>query len=456
MRKRNGLLSLLLITLATPAAAQHPTPALAVDSIVKAALQDGRVAGISVAVVKGRDTVALDGYGFADLEFDVPTPDRALYEIGSVTKQFTAAALLLLQEEGKLSLDDDVSKHLPDYPTHGRRISLRRLLDHTSGIKGYTEMPEFGELMLRKLPRDSLVKLFAAQPFDFEPGEAQIYNNSAYFLLGLIIEKASGMSYGEFVKARLFEPAGMHDSRYCDERAVIKNRANGYDLGPDGKLLRAAYLDHTWPYSAGSLCSTAADLVAWNRALHGGRILSPASYQQLLTPGVLNDGTRLRYALGLALHEVAGHRVIEHGGGINGFLSSGMYFPDDDLIVIVLANTAGPVGPGEIAGRITEAVLGRKETQTVAAFSGDPAAYTGTWSGVGRGRALTINITAENGALKAKMGNAPPNAPAQALRFLGNETFVMGNTRLTFVRAAGAVVALSADMVYGHSLLKKN
>lgn len=168
---------LAFVTLVSTAHAQtrdRTRIAAAVDSLVADALKGGRAAGMSVAVVRGRDTIVMKGYGYADLEFNVATPPRAIYEIGSVTKQFTAAALLQLQEQGKLSLDDELTKYLPSYPTQGRQITLRRLLDHTSGIKGYTELPEFGALMMRKLPRDSLVALFASKPFDFEPGEAAV------------------------------------------------------------------------------------------------------------------------------------------------------------------------------------------------------------------------------------------------------------------------------------------
>lgn len=182
------------VTMSLPAAAQGRSRAAAVaaiDSIVDKALEGGKAAGMSVGVVKGRDTLVLKGYGFADLEFDVRTPDRAVYEIGSVTKQFTASSILLLQERGQLSLDDPITKYLPTYPTQGHAITIRRLLDHTSGIKGYTELPEFGNFMKRHEPRDSLVALFSNKPFDFNTGDDLIYNNSAYFLVGLIIEKVS-------------------------------------------------------------------------------------------------------------------------------------------------------------------------------------------------------------------------------------------------------------------------
>jgi CubicO group peptidase (beta-lactamase class C family) len=422
-----------------------------IDSVVGSYLAGGKAAGMSVAVVRGHDTLTLKGYGYADLEFDVPTPDHAVYEIGSVTKQFTASAILLLQERGKLSLDDALTKYLPTYPTQGHTVTIRRLLDHTSGIKGYTELPEFGPFMMRHVARDSLVALFSSKPFDFAPGDAQVYNNSAYFLLGLIIEKTSGMSYADFVKKNLFEPAGMNDSRYCSESAIFKRRAHGYDTGPDG-LRRAAYLDHLWPFAAGSLCSSAADLVAWNRAIHGGRLLSATSYKELITPGTLNDGTRLRYAKGLAIHSVNGHRVIEHGGGINGFLSASDYFPDDDAIIVVLINTAGPVAPDAVVASLADVVLGKKAPVSMP-YTGELARLAGTYAGVGRGREMRLIVAADSGALSFKPDR--DGAPKRRARYVGDSTFMVDDTRYTFLGGADSPPRLRVDAVYGLSVLDR-
>lgn len=448
-------LALFLAALATPAAAQRSDRAAtvaAIDSIARDALKDGRAAGLAVAVVRGRDTLLLKGYGFADLELDVPTPDRAVYEIGSMTKQFTAAAVLQLAEQGKLSLDDEITKYLPTYPTQGRRVTVRRLLDHTSGIRSYTEIASFGRIAGRTLPRDTLVAMFAAEPFDFEPGEAAIYNNSAYFLLGLIVEKASGMPYGDYVKANLFDRAGMADSFYCSNSRVVKRRAHGYQFAGTNGLVRPQPVDHTWPYAAGSLCSTAADLVAWNQALHGGRILSPASYRELIAPGTLNDGTRLRYAKGLALSDVAGHRAIHHGGAIPGFLSSGIYFPEDSLLVVVLANTTGPVSPDDVSEAIAARVLGRVAPRTQP-FSGDLAQLAGTFKGVGRGRPLELQFAAADGTLTVQRSPGRP----QPLLYVGGDTFAAadGGPRYTFVREGGRAVRVRADQVSGYSVLTR-
>jgi CubicO group peptidase (beta-lactamase class C family) len=185
---------------------------------------------------------------------------------------------------------------------------VRRLLDHTSGIKGATEIPGFGRLSRQTLPRDSLLPIIQSFPLEFEPGHALIYNNSAYILLGHIIEKVSGQSYEDYVEEHLFPLAGMDDSAYCSNTEVWTKRAHGYAPGQDG-LQRAEYHDHTWPYSAGSLCSTVADLVSWNRALHGGRILSPEAYDMMIIPAPLEDSTPIRYAMGLSHYVGASGRL---------------------------------------------------------------------------------------------------------------------------------------------------
>ncbi|MGQ0643245.1 MAG: serine hydrolase domain-containing protein [Gemmatimonadaceae bacterium] len=447
-------LACVLLALAPPVGAQRANRAAAIaaiDSLVAANLKDGRAAGMSVGVVRGNDTLVLKAYGKADLELDVPTPQGAVYEIGSVTKQFTAAAMLLLVEEGKLSLDDDLTKHLPDYPTAGNTIPLRRLLDHTSGIKGYTELPKFQQIMTRKLPKDSLVAIFKDQPFDFPTGQGLIYNNSAYFLVGMIIEKVAGMPYGDFVRKRLFEPLGMRDSHYCNERQIVKNRAHGYDMSPAGLMLKG-YLDHTYPYSAGSLCSTAGDLVTWLRGLHGGKVLPDRSYHLLVTPEPLADGAKVRYAKGLGIYSLGGHRAIEHGGGINGYLSSTIWLPDEKLGVVVLVNTAGPVSPDNIAVSIVDIVLGRKPEAAGVPLTSDVAPYTGTYEGPGRGARLTMTFVSDSGYL-ATQGQGAPNV--SRLRYMGNDAFVRGREIFTFVRDSDKVVSVRVDRVYQNTVLTK-
>src|SRR5260370_282163 len=183
-RNRLPLATAFWLLLASIQASGQESISAKIDTIVEAPVKAGRVAGASVAVVKGNETIVMKGYGFADLELDVPTPAHATYEIGSITKQFTAAAILLLAEQGKLSLADEITKFLPDYPTQGNHVTIRHLLNHTSGIKGYTELRDFRDFQMLKKPREELVKLFSGRPFDFNPGDEQIYNNSAFFFIG--------------------------------------------------------------------------------------------------------------------------------------------------------------------------------------------------------------------------------------------------------------------------------
>jgi len=417
----------------------------AIDSIAAKALATGEVAGLTVVVARGANTLLHKGYGRADVELDVATPRDAVYEIGSVTKQFTAAAILQLAEQGKLSLDDEITRYLPLYSTQGNRVTLRRLLDHTSGVKGYTEMAEFSRLSVQSLPRDTLVALFASKPFDFRPGEAMRYNNSAYFLLGLVIERVSGLSYEKYLQQYVFARAGMQASRYCSNSAVVPNRAHGYEVDA-GQLRRAPYLDHTWPYAAGSICSTAGDLLAWTNALHRGRILGPVAYREMLTPGLLQDGTRLRYAAGIAVGDsLAGHAAIYHDGAIPGFSSALAYLPDDSVIIVVLMNTLGPVNALGVTKSIVRALLGDLSPRGKP-FRGDAADYTGRFRGVGRsGDDMTLIVTGDSAAgLRLGVGTEP----ALPLTWLGGQTFGLGATRYTFVREQNIVNTVRVDDVF--------
>jgi len=461
MRRGGNVVPVVLIatlaTLALPcvAAAQRTGAALvaALDSAARAHVASPLVPGASVAVVHRGETLLERGYGYVDLEWDVPTPEdgRASYQIGSITKQFTAAAAMLLVEEGKLDLEADFTDYV-DFDTGGRTIPVRRLLDHTSGIKGYTEVEAFGEFSMLHRPREELLREMEKHPFDFEPGTAQIYNNTAYFLLGLVIEAVSGQSYEDFVAERLFEPVGMTDSYYCSETAIRARRAHGYDAVDPGELIRARYLDHTWPYAAGSLCSTAADLVRWNQALHQGDLLTTGSYQVMTVPEPLEDGTLIRYAGGLQVDDSRGRRVISHGGGINGFLSDGRYYPDDDLIVIVLQNGAGPVGPASLSSALVDLVLGPAPELVAVDFAGDLTDLEGTYTGPARGRPMTVTVSSEDGALRLRVG-----ASAQAMTPIhrGGLRWQSGATIIQFVREGGSITALRFDTGGGHYVLER-
>jgi CubicO group peptidase (beta-lactamase class C family) len=435
------------LLLARPLPAQSPDLEALVDSIAAEHIEGGRLAGMSVGVVRGAETLLLKAYGHADLEWDVPMPIDAIHEIGSVTKQFTAAAILQLHEQGKIDLDADMTEYLPGFDTQGKAIPVRRLLDHTSGIKGATEIPGFDRLSRLTLPRDSLLTVIQGIPLEFEPGHALIYNNSAYILLGHIIEKVSGQSYEDYVEEHVFPLAGMDDSSYCSNTEVLTKRAHGYAVGRDGLEL-AEYHDHTWPYSAGSLCSTVADLVAWNRALHGGAVLPPEAYEMMITPRPLEDGTPVRYAMGLSHYVAPSGRVIEHGGGIPGFLTHSRYYPDEDAIVVVLLNTSGPPGPAAVADAIGEHLFGDDHLPEAGAWAGDLESLVGRYRGPARGRTLTTTVSIEDGKLMFSDGG-----PAREIQPLEGDTFFRGSTRYTFEMEEGRATALRLDHVGGHYLL---
>jgi CubicO group peptidase (beta-lactamase class C family) len=420
----------LFATSVAPAAAQSDRAALVkkLDSLAGSGVLENRAAGIAAAVVRGNDTLLLKGYGKADIEWNVPLPADAMFEIGSITKQFTAAAILQLRDAGKLSLDDEVTKWFPDFDTGGNKVTLRRLLDHTSGIKGLTEMPEFGNLSVNpRFPRDSAYALIKRYPFEFKTGEAQIYNNSAFWLLGQVVEKASGGSYEDYIEKKLFEPLGMRRSMYCNSSENVERRAHGYGV-QNGVFRRAPTNVHTWPFSAGSICSTAGDLVTWLKALHGGKVLSPTSYAEMITPAKLNDGTVTRYGMGIAVgKDILGLNFIGHGGSISGFTSDAMWYPDAQAAVVVLMNNNGGIDPSAI-GRELAAELLPVTRPSLKPFAGDATPLLGSYKGPSRGREMIMVVTQSPEGVAASVNGSP----ARPLAWVNGLTFRQGNSFVIF------------------------
>jgi CubicO group peptidase (beta-lactamase class C family) len=304
----------------------------------------------SVIVTKEGKTLFARGYGLANAEHQVPNTPTTKFRLGSITKQFTATAILILQERGKLSVDDPISKHLTDAPKAWEPVTIHHLLTHTSGIHSYTSMPDYGKKMSHPETVKSMIERFKDLPVDFKPGEKFEYSNSGYFLLGAIIEKASGKSYEAFLKEAIFDPLGMKDTGYDHFATVLPHRASGYER-KDGGLVNAGYLDMGQPYAAGSLYSTVEDLAKWDRALHDGKPLSKASMEKMFTP-VKND-----YAYGWTVATRSGRKEIGHGGGINGFQTQIDRYPDQDVCVVVLCNVV-PGSPGKVAHDLAAIVLG--------------------------------------------------------------------------------------------------
>ena len=327
-----------------------------IDSLAATTLSQGPVAALSIGVKRGDQLLLAKGYGEADVENAVPATAETVYRIGSITKQFTAAAIMQLVEGGKIGLEDPITDHLMDYPTQGHKVTIRHLLTHTSGIKSYTGLEAWRPKMTLDLTDEELLALFKDEPFDFAPGERYLYNNSAFYMLGMVVGEAGGTTYREYIDAHLFGPLGLTGSSYCDERPIIPGRAEGYEV-VEGQLMNDAYLSMNQPGAAGALCSTVLDLLSWSSALRGGRVVSTASYGQMTTSATLSDGSSTGYGFGLGLGSLEGNPRVSHGGGINGFNTMLAHYPESDLDVVVLSNTTG-AHPGRIAETIAKWVHG--------------------------------------------------------------------------------------------------
>ncbi len=360
------------MAMAAPSSAADMTAtAAAIDRAARAAVTEGVSPGLQVAVFKDGAPVLVKGYGQADLEQQAPVANSSVFRIGSVTKQFTAAAILKLQEEGRLSIDDRLAKYLPAFPG-ADGITIRQLLQHTSGLSNY---PDPADTTVKILPRstDEMVAYLGARPkgSDFAPGSSWSYSNAGYFLLGAIVEKVEGEKLAAVLKRRFFVPLGMTQTALDDESEIVPGRAHGYDGDGPGKFKNAEFISMTVPRGAGAMRSTASDLARWNAALFGGKVLKPATFTAMIAPGTLANGqgtgpvilkqygTASDYGFGLETSIVEGHRKVDHGGGIDGFSASLAEFPQDRVTVVVLSNTIGKgVGAGEIARRIERIALG--------------------------------------------------------------------------------------------------
>ena len=340
------VVTLLLIVFAQagPAGAQQSQAGEALAGKIDAVMSEvykPEQPGAAIIVRKSGQTVFRKGYGLADLELQVPLDPDMVFRLGSITKQFTAVSILLLAQEGKLGLRDEITKFLPDYPAQGRKITIEHLLTHTSGIQSYTDMAEWLPLWRKDFTLKELIDLFKDKPMQFEPGERWAYNNSGYILLGAIIEKVSGKTYEAFVDANIFKPLGMKQSYYGSAERVIPRRIPGYQLGKGG-FVNAPYLSMTQPFAAGSLLSTVDDLAVWSEAVFSGKLVKKEWLEKAFTPYKLENGESSGYGYGWFTADFGGHRSIEHGGGINGFTSYAMTFPEDGIYLAILTNSAAP------------------------------------------------------------------------------------------------------------------
>jgi CubicO group peptidase (beta-lactamase class C family) len=315
--------------------------------------------GATVIVVKDGRVLARKAYGLANLETRTPMRPEMVFELGSVTKQFTSAAILMLAEQGTLALDDDIRKYVPDFPDKGPRITIEHLLTHTAGIKNYTDDPKWPALWRQDLSPAQVVDLVKDAPLEFAPGTKWSYDNTGYTLLGMILEKASGVPYADFVRTHIFEPLGMTHSLYGSVTAVIPNRAAGYTKGEKGEWENAPYLSMTQPYAAGSLMSNIDDLAKWDAAVSAGKLLSADSWTKTFRGFRLANGEDTRYGFGWQLGAYDGHEIVHHAGGIVGYVTQVLRMPADRVYVAVLTNSDAPPGdPEDIAVKIAADVIG--------------------------------------------------------------------------------------------------
>lgn len=335
--------ALLLITAQAALAGQPATPA-AMAAYAEQLLDGQKIApdgpGVTVLVARGNQLLYKGARGMASVELGVPLRPDQLMRIGSVTKQFAAAALLKQVDAGKAALDDPLSKYLPDYPS-GSKITLLQLLNHTSGVKSYTGIPGYMDGPIRRdLTTAALIKEFRDQPVDFAPGEKWAYNNSGYVLLGAVVEAISGKSWHQSLDELLLQPAGIKTVLYPDPNRLFKGMAQGYTLNAERQVAPAGFLSMTQPHAAGALVANTEGLWRWNQALHGGQLISPAIYQRMITPeGVAQPA---RYGFGIAAVTLRGQPMLSHGGGIHGFVSMLNYLPRTQTTVVILRNTDGP------------------------------------------------------------------------------------------------------------------
>jgi CubicO group peptidase (beta-lactamase class C family) len=337
--------------------------------------------GAAVVLVKDGRVIFRKGYGMANLELKNPMQPDMVFEIGSITKQFTSTAILMLVEQGKISLDDDLHKYLPDYPDKGTKISIENLLTHTSGIKSYTNDLKWMSMWRQDMTVQQIIDLTKDDPLEFPPGTKWKYDNTGYILLGAIIEKVSGLSYADYIRKNIFEPLGMKHSYYGSNSAVIPGRASGYSKD-GGNWVNARYLSMTQPYAAGSLMSSVDDLAIWDAAISAGKLLSKASWDRAFTPYKLANGDDTHYGYGWSIDAYDGHSIIRHNGGIFGYVSEVARLPNDHVFVALLTNSDGhDFDTGFLATELAAVAIGDpyREPVTVKLDPREFDSYTGVY-----------------------------------------------------------------------------
>ncbi len=406
---------LVAVALVLATAAGSPAQDIArMEQVVQSHVKAGTFMG-TVLVARDGAIVFDKAYGMANLELDVPNTPDTKFRLGSIAKQFTAAAILLLEERGKLKVDDRITTYLPDAPMEWQRITIFNLLTHTSGIPNFTALPEYNAAKGTATSVTQTLATLRGKQLDFGPGEKMSYSNSGYLALGAIVEKASGQTYEAFVTENIFKPLGMTNSGYDSNTAIIKGRADGYVRGANG-YANAGYIHMSVPHAAGALYSTTRDLLKWEQALFAGKVVSKASLDRMITPFKNN------YGLGLTSTVVKSRQMIAHGGGIDGFNTQLAYWPDTRTVIAVLSNVNGSV-PDVLTGQLGalmhgDAVELTTERKEIALPAASLSKYVGSYE-IAPAAILTIPL--EGDQLLAQLtgqGKLPIFAQSETLFFL--------------------------------------
>lgn len=401
-----NLAAVIFLLVMTPALAQKQSVTSlneTLDGLYKTFFHEDGV-GCATLIAKNGKIVYQKGFGNANVELNVASAPNSVFRIGSITKQFTAVAILQLYEKGLLHLDDEIQKYIPDYPIQPKKITIKNLLTHTSGIPNLTELNNL-EIKHSPYGAEELIDLFKDKPLAFFPGDKYQYSNSNYIILGYLIEKLSVKKYAEYIKSNIFDKTGMTHSYYDNSAQIIRNRANGYDLDTAYNVMNASFLNTTFPYSAGGLLMTVEDYFKWHQALWTNTLIKKESLQEATTPFILNDGTATGYGYGWALGNLLGSKTIEHGGFINGFSCKELYLPQEDILVVVFSNNTFLNIRG-IADQAAAIAANKPELKAIPISSKAKKRYTGTYR-FSKDDSTTIKIYEEHGQLFLKDSNAP-------------------------------------------------
>ena len=332
--KKTLLLFAVIAMLLSPAYAQINSKKI--DSLLSTLFVDKDGPGGAFLIAKAGKPIYQKAFGKANIELGVDMTTQNIFQLGSITKQFTAIAILMLEEQHLLSTQDPISKYIPDYP-NGDKITLHHLLTHTSGIKDFTKMKSISQIAQKDLSPKELVDFFKNEPVDFLPGEKFEYNNSGYAVLGYVIELTSKDTYEHYIQKNIFAKAGMTNSRYASDVAIIKKRAYGYQQ-KNNQYVNKTRISFNIPYASGSLMSTLEDMLKWQTALNQNTLLKASSSKKAFTAYQLNNGSSINYGYGWHISQINGTSSREHGGSVFGFKTMGVYLPQQDIYVIGLSN----------------------------------------------------------------------------------------------------------------------